>query len=47
VLCADGVGARASRANGGLCLDSWHFFRGGADLAQIAALRRVVEGAQR
>ncbi|HXK26211.1 MAG TPA: sugar phosphate isomerase/epimerase [Myxococcota bacterium] len=28
----------AGAANAGLCLDVWHFFRGGADLAQLAGL---------
>jgi sugar phosphate isomerase/epimerase len=29
---------RQAGANAGLCLDVWHFFRAGADLAQLAAL---------
>ena len=29
---------RASRGNGGLLVDSWHFFRSGSDLAQLADL---------
>jgi sugar phosphate isomerase/epimerase len=29
---------RADRANGGLMLDSWHFFRAGADFAGVEAI---------
>jgi sugar phosphate isomerase/epimerase len=29
---------RAGAGNAGLCLDVWHFFRGGADLAQFTSL---------
>ncbi|CAB4952865.1 MAG: TIM barrel protein [Actinobacteria bacterium] len=33
---ASGVVSAAGRANGGLCIDSWHFFRGGGSVADLA-----------
>lgn len=38
VAIADTIVSEARRSNGGLCVDSWHFFRGDPDLD---ALRRV------
>jgi sugar phosphate isomerase/epimerase len=35
---ADSIVTRADRPNGGVCVDSWHHFRGAADDAQIREL---------
>jgi sugar phosphate isomerase/epimerase len=35
---AAGIVAEADRPNGGLCVDSWHFFRGGARFDDLAAI---------
>ncbi|MEU7812208.1 sugar phosphate isomerase/epimerase family protein [Pseudonocardia sp. NPDC049154] len=38
VSTADRVVTAAGRANGGLCVDSWHFFRGDADWAALSSV---------
>jgi sugar phosphate isomerase/epimerase len=38
VSAADAIVAGAGRANGGLCVDSWHFYRGRPDLEALAAI---------
>lgn len=38
VPTAAAIVAAAGRANGGLTIDSWHFFRGGSTLADLAAI---------
>jgi sugar phosphate isomerase/epimerase len=35
---ARGIVAAAGRANGGLCVDTWHFFRGGSDVEELTSL---------
>lgn len=39
VVTADAIVAAAGRPNGGLCVDSWHFYRGRPDLTALAAVR--------
>jgi sugar phosphate isomerase/epimerase len=35
IAAADAIVAAAGRANGGLCVDSWHFYRGNPDLKAL------------
>ncbi|MGD0698328.1 MAG: sugar phosphate isomerase/epimerase [Trebonia sp.] len=38
VVTAGAIVAEAGRPNGGLCVDSWHFYRGRPDLAALGAV---------
>ena len=38
VASADAIVAAAGRPNGGLCVDSWHFYRGRPDLEALASV---------
>jgi sugar phosphate isomerase/epimerase len=38
VVTADAIVVAACRPNGGLCIDSWHFYRGRPDLEALAAV---------
>lgn len=35
---ARGIVTAAGRPNGGLCVDTWHFFRNGGDVSQLAGI---------
>lgn len=35
---AQGIVSAADRPNGGLCVDTWHFFRNGGDVSQLAGI---------